>query len=249
MRRCGASRDARDYRFGRRDGSKNGVRSLAMRATVVQAVALMPVDKVGPQRVRPAPPSARLAPHPSPSASAPPWPIFPRVNRSRSFAQGAVRTADRLRAHSVVAVVLLAIGFLVPAVVGSDRPRADLRELTVTTVDPTRAPRGATLSGTNRGPTPTASPRPSETLEPTPTPTATPAPVPVITAPPPPLPSAQAPAQPPPVPATSPEPTPVPTDTPTPTTTPTPTPTPLAVEPSQPAETPPPTGLETPPVP
>ncbi len=114
-----------------------------------------------------------------------PWPIFPPVSRQRSIARGAIRTADRLRAHAVVAVVLLAIGFLVPAVVGTDRPTGGLRELAVTFADPTASPRASTLSATGR-PTPTASPQPTETPGPTPPPSATPTPAPIVAAPPPP---------------------------------------------------------------
>lgn len=147
----------------------------------------------------------------------------------RRALSGALRHADRLRAHAVVAVVMLAIGLLVPIVEGTDRPLTAVpasvtREIGST--DPSReasptlsAPR---LSTTPSGPA-TASPSPTATPEP------------IVAAPAPATPRPVVPAAATPVPQQiAPAPAPVvavvvtPTPTPTPTVSPTPSPTPTA---------------------
>ena len=238
MHLCGASRDARNYRFGARGGSKEDGPAVGCTAGRGGAgCAAMPFNKAEPQRARPAPPSAPPTPPSAASASPHAWPIFPPVtSRPRRFARGAVRTADRLRAHAVVAVVLLAIGFLVPAAIGTDRLTAGFPELTATVADPTASPRAGTLGASTRRPTPTASPSPKPTATPGPTPpAATATPASVVAAPPPPAAPPAQPATPPPAETTTPEPTALPSDTPPPTPVPTPPPTPV------PSETPAPT--------
>jgi hypothetical protein len=224
MHRCGASRDATDYRFGPLGGSKyaplkrmltwrHGARPDDSGHRSCRRGRAMPFNKAEPRRVRPEPPSA--APSQPPAAPPP---------RPRRFVTGAAETADRLGAHGVVAVVCLAIGFLVPAVGAMGRPIDGLPALTASEPEPTSAAREtAPVSTTTPAPTATR----TSAATPTATATATATAAPVVAAPPPPPPPPP-PAAPPAVAASTPEPleTPVPTAVPSEVPTPTPTPTP-----------------------